>query len=77
MKLWTGKDPLRCPHCGHEMEVIKVWCKSKGVIFDLLEKYRKRGQAPPDELEALEKVVPTEPINIVEAGLEQMERALY
>jgi len=66
MKIWTGKDPLKCSKCGHQLEVIKIWSKATGVIFDLLDWYRNHGQAPPDELIAVNKVVPTSPIDIVE-----------
>ena len=77
MKLWTGKDPLACPHCGHQMEVIKVWSKDKGIIFDLLEEYKERGQAPPYELIALKNAVTTQPIDIVEESYAQMELPLF
>ena len=77
MKLWTGKDPLACPHCGHQMEVVKVWSRDKGVIFDLLEKYKRNGRSPPEELFSIKNVIPTEPIDIVETVYEQMEMPLF
>jgi len=76
MKLWTGRDPLRCPHCDHQMEVIKVWSKEKGVIFDLLEIYSKQSQAPPIELEMLQKMRATEPKDIVDDFYEQLDLAI-
>jgi hypothetical protein len=30
----TGRDPLRCPHCQHEMEVWCIWHPTYGVIYD-------------------------------------------
>jgi hypothetical protein len=30
----TGRDPLRCPHCGKEMEVWRIWHPTYGVIYD-------------------------------------------
>jgi len=30
----TGRDPFRCPHCGAEMEVWRVWHPTYGVIYD-------------------------------------------
>jgi hypothetical protein len=30
----TGRDPFRCPHCGTEMEVWRVWHPTYGVIYD-------------------------------------------
>src|SRR6266568_4989794 len=30
----TGRDPLRCPHCGHEMGVWRIWHPTYGVIHD-------------------------------------------
>ena len=30
----TGQDPLRCPHCQHEMEVWCIWRPTYGVIYD-------------------------------------------
>src|SRR5919198_3723386 len=30
----TGRDPLRCPHCPHEMEVWRIWHPTYGVIYD-------------------------------------------
>ena len=39
----SGRDPLLCPHCHHEMEVWKVWHPKYGVVYDELEAMR-RGQ---------------------------------
>jgi hypothetical protein len=30
----TGRDPFRCPHCGAEMAVWRVWHPTYGVIYD-------------------------------------------
>ena len=30
----TGRDPCRCPHCQHEMEVWCIWHPTYGVIYD-------------------------------------------
>jgi hypothetical protein len=30
----TGRDPFRCPHCGAEMEMWRVWHPTYGVIYD-------------------------------------------
>ena len=30
----TGRDPCRCPHCGAEMAVWRVWHPTYGVIYD-------------------------------------------
>ena len=30
----TGRDPLRCPHCQHEMEIWCIWHPTYGVIYD-------------------------------------------
>ena len=30
----TGRDPFRCPHCGAEMEVWRIWHPTYGVIYD-------------------------------------------
>jgi hypothetical protein len=30
----TGRDPFRCPHCGKEMEVWRIWHPTYGVIYD-------------------------------------------
>ena len=29
----TGRDPLRCPHCQHEMGVWRIWHPTYGVIY--------------------------------------------
>src|SRR5207245_8119459 len=39
----AGRDPLRCPHCHHEMDVWKVWHPKYGVVYDELEA-RRRGR---------------------------------
>jgi len=57
------------------MEVIKVWSKKSGIIFDLLEMYSKKSQAPPVELLSLGKVISTDPKSIIENV--QMELAQY
>ncbi len=75
MKLWTGKDPLECPSCSSQMEVIKIWSKGKGVIFDLLE-VLKRSHAPPIKLIKLENAQVSEPINIIENFFEQLDLAI-
>jgi Putative transposase len=38
----TGRDPCRCPHCGAEMEVWRVWHPTYGVIYNE-EEVIKRG----------------------------------
>jgi hypothetical protein len=38
------KDPLRCKKCNRVMELVKVWTKSKGTIFNY---YEKLANAPP------------------------------
>jgi hypothetical protein len=30
----TGRDPFKCPHCQHEMEVWRIWHPTSGVIYD-------------------------------------------
>jgi Putative transposase/Transposase zinc-binding domain len=30
----TGRDPFRCPHCGAEMAVWRIWHPQYGVIYD-------------------------------------------
>ena len=37
----SGRDPLRCPHCHHEMDVWKVWHPKYGVVYDELEAMRR------------------------------------
>ena len=29
-----GRDPFRCPHCGEEMELWRIWHPTYGVIYD-------------------------------------------
>jgi hypothetical protein len=45
----TGRDPLRCPHCHHDMGVWRIWHPTYGVIHDELEAIRRgkyASQAP-------------------------------
>ena len=37
----SGRDPLLCPHCHHEMDVWKVWHPKYGVVYDELETMRR------------------------------------
>jgi len=37
----SGRDPLMCPHCHHEMELWKVWHPKYGVVYDELEAIKK------------------------------------
>jgi hypothetical protein len=30
----TGRDPMRCPHCGGEMVVWQIWHPTYGVLYD-------------------------------------------
>jgi len=39
----SGRDPLMCPHCHHEMGVWKIWHPKYGVVYDELEAI-KRGK---------------------------------
>lgn len=55
------------------MELIKIWSKTKGVIFDLLDSYREMGQPPPDELFSLRRSEVDEPIDIIEAAQLELE----
>lgn len=34
---WKNKDPLKCKKCGTLMELVQVWIKEKGFVFDLFE----------------------------------------
>ena len=42
---WRKKDPLKCKKCGHQMELVQVWIKGKGYVFDL---YEKMATGPPN-----------------------------
>jgi hypothetical protein len=42
---WKKRDPLKCKKCGRQMELVKVWIKGRGVVFDLFE---KMATAPPE-----------------------------
>ena len=74
MKIWTGKNPLKCPACGHLMEIIKIWSSKLGTIYDLLAIYQKSARAPPKELLSLKKIVPTEPKDIPKINLKILEQ---
>ena len=37
----SGRDPLLCPHCHHEMGLWKVWHPKYGVVYDELDAMRK------------------------------------
>ena len=39
----TGRDPLICPHCQHEMGLWKIWHPKYGVVYDELDAI-KRGR---------------------------------
>jgi len=39
----SGRDPLKCPHCHHEMGLWKIWHPKYGVVYDELEAI-KRGK---------------------------------
>lgn len=66
MKIWTGKDPLICSSCGSKMELIKIWSRDKGIIYDLLDIYKNMGRSPPGELLSLKTVDATTPVEIIE-----------
>jgi transposase-like protein len=41
---------VRCPQCGREMTLVRIWDKRRGVIYDLFEEAGRRGSsAPPAE----------------------------
>ena len=37
----TGRDPLICPHCQHEMGLWKIWHPKYGVVYDELDAIRR------------------------------------
>jgi len=37
----TGRDPLRCPYCQHEMGLWRIWHPTYGVIYDELRAMRR------------------------------------
>lgn len=37
----TGRDPLRCPHCGKEMAVWRIWHPTYGVVYDEGQKIKR------------------------------------
>jgi hypothetical protein len=37
----SGRDPLLCPHCHHEMGLWKIWHPKYGVVYDELEAIKK------------------------------------
>ena len=44
----SGRDPLLCPHCHHEMGLWKIWHPKYGVVYDELDaiKRGKYGSSP-------------------------------
>jgi hypothetical protein len=48
---WKNKDPLRCKQCGRTMELVRVWIKGKGYVFDLFEEMK----TGPPEIDFLRK----------------------
>ncbi len=41
---WNNKDPLRCKKCGRVMEIVKVWVKGRGYVYNWFEDLER---APP------------------------------
>src|SRR5712664_3935500 len=37
----TGRDPLICPHCQHEMGLWKIWHPKYGVVYDELDAMKR------------------------------------
>ncbi|MBF0367288.1 MAG: hypothetical protein HQK50_17050 [Oligoflexia bacterium] len=31
---WRGVDPLKCKDCGRTMEIVEIWIKGKGTVYD-------------------------------------------
>ena len=44
----TGQNPLKCKKCGHIMELVQIWVKGKGYVFDLLEYLESQATSPPN-----------------------------
>jgi hypothetical protein len=36
---------VRCPQCGREMTLVRIWEKRRGVIYDLFEEARRQGSS--------------------------------
>lgn len=43
----TGQNPLKCKKCGRQMELVQIWVKGKGYVFDLLEYLESQATSPP------------------------------
>lgn len=43
----TGQNPLKCKNCGRQMELVQIWIKGKGYVFDLLEYLESQATSPP------------------------------
>lgn len=73
LKRWTGHNPLICPKCKHMMEVMIVWTRNKGVVFDLLEVLKRQSTSPPDDIvSSLMNTKATDPKQFVETVTENM-----
>jgi hypothetical protein len=42
----TGKDPFKCPNCGEEMILWKIWVPEYGIIYDELEEIKSEKYDP-------------------------------
>jgi len=76
IKEWTGKNPLECSECGHRMEVINIWIKGKGVVFDLFEKLKCATSPPDDIIKKLKQSVIIEPKEFIEKAMEEIQLQL-
>lgn len=45
----TGQNPLKCKNCGGIMELVQIWVKGKGYVFDLLAFMESQATGPPKE----------------------------
>jgi len=45
--LWWGSDPMRCKHCGNQMELVRIWHPIKGFVFNLFEQLFGKDTGPP------------------------------
>ena len=50
----SGVDPLKCPYCGAEMEIVKIWEPIRGIIFDEFDEAKRGIRGLEDEGKEME-----------------------
>lgn len=72
----TGQNPLRCKKCGHQMELVQIWIKGKGTVYDLLAYLKSQATGPPKIIEVDHQKIKTQQLKAQDLLFQNQQMSL-